>query len=138
MNATGVVAGRGVRGLVRTGVIAALATMLAVTLVAALAQAVGVDFEIPDGGESIPVAGFAVVTGFFSLVGVVIAVALRRWTARPAVPFLRTTAALTAVSLVPPTISGANATTVTALLALHLVAAGVMIPALTSSLRRPS
>jgi hypothetical protein len=66
------------RALVVTGLLATLAAMAATTLAAALAQAVGVDFEIPDGGETIPLPGFAVVTGFFSLVGVVIAVALRR------------------------------------------------------------
>ena len=42
--------------------------MVATTLAAALAQAVGVDFEVPDGGETIPLPGFAVVVGFFSVV----------------------------------------------------------------------
>jgi len=32
------------------------------------ARAIGVDFEVPDGGETIPLSGFAVVTGFFSVV----------------------------------------------------------------------
>ena len=72
------------RGLAVTGFVAALAAMVATTLAAALAQAVGVDFEVPDGGETIPLAGFAVVTGVFSVVGIVIAVALLRWSARPA------------------------------------------------------
>src|SRR5687767_683254 len=71
------------RGLAGTGVIATLAAMVATTLAAALAQAVGVDFEVPDGGETIPLSGFAVVTGFFSVVGIVIAGALLRWSARP-------------------------------------------------------
>ncbi|MEV1085146.1 DUF6069 family protein [Streptomyces sp. NPDC050211] len=52
--------------------------MAATTLAAALAQAVGVDCEVPEGGETIPLSGFAVVTGFFSVVGIVIAVALLR------------------------------------------------------------
>ena len=56
------------RGLAVTGFIATLAAMVATTLAAALAQAVGVDFEVPDGGETIPLSGFAVVTGFFSVV----------------------------------------------------------------------
>jgi Family of unknown function (DUF6069) len=106
------------------------------TLAAALAQAVGVDFEVPDGGETIPLSGFAVVTGFFSVVGIVMAAALRRWSARPAERFVRTAVSLTAISLVPPLLSGANpATTTTALLGLHLVAATVMIPTLARSLR---
>ena len=122
------------RGLAGTGFIATLAAMVATTLAAALAQAVGVDFEVPDGGEAIPLAGFAVVTGFFSVVGVVIAVALLRWSASPARRFGWTAVSLTAISLVAPLISGADTATVTALLGLHLVAATVMIPTLARSL----
>src|SRR6476661_5870785 len=122
------------RGLAGAGFIATLAAMVATTLAAALAQAVGVDFEVPDGGERIPLSGFAVVTGFFSVVGIVIAAALLRWSARPAERFVRTAVTLTAISLVPPRLSGADTATITALLGLHLVAATVMIPALTLSL----
>ncbi|MER7130618.1 DUF6069 family protein [Streptosporangium saharense] len=122
-------------GLVGTGLVATLAATVVTILAAALAQAVGVDFEIPDGGETIPLSGFAVVTGFFSVVGVVIAAALLRWSARPAERFGWTAVALTAISLVPPFLVGAATTTVVALLALHLVPAAVMILALTRSLR---
>ena len=141
---TGVVAGPAsgqtshthrLRGLAGTGFIATLAAMVATTLAAALAQAVGVDFEVPDGGETIPLSGFAVVTGFFSVVGIVIAAALLRWSARPAERFVWTAVSLTAISLVPPLLSGANTATTTALLGLHLVAATVMIPTLARSLR---
>ncbi|MEU7820726.1 DUF6069 family protein [Catellatospora sp. NPDC049133] len=134
MNDTAVGAGR-LRGLIGTGLLATLAAMVATTLAAALAQAMGVDFELPDGGEAIPLPGFAVVTGFFSVVGIVIAAALRRWSARPAERFVWTAVSLTVVSLVPPLLSGANTATITALLALHLVPAAVMIPALARSLR---
>ncbi|MFF1675733.1 DUF6069 family protein [Streptomyces sp. NPDC058256] len=144
MDDTGVVAGPAsgrtghthrLRGLAGTGLIAALAAMVATTLAAALAQAVGVGFEVPDGGETIPLSGFAVVTGFFSVVGIVIAVALLRWSARPAKRFVWTAVSLTAISLVPPLLSGANTATITALLGLHLVPAAVMIPTLARSLR---
>lgn len=124
------------RGLAVTGFIAALAAMVATTLAAALAQAVGVDFEVPDGGETIPLAGFAMVTGFFSVVGIVIGAALLRWSVRPAERFVWTAVSLTAISLVPPLLSGANTATTTALLGLHLVAAAVMIPTLARSLRK--
>jgi hypothetical protein len=126
---------RRLRKLAATGFIATLAAMLATTLAAALAHAVGVDFEVPDGGETIPLSGFAVVTGFFSVVGVVIAAALLRWSARPAERFVRTAVTLTAISLVPPLLSGADTATITALVGLHLVAATVMIPTLARSLR---
>jgi hypothetical protein len=147
INDSGVIAGPAVgqggrtrrfRGLVVTGLMATLAAMVATTLAAALARAVGVDFEIPDGGEAIPLPGFAVVTGFFSVVGVVIAVALLRWSARPAKRFVWTAVSLTAISLIPPLLSGADAATTTALLGLHLVPAAVMIPALARSLRARS
>src|SRR5919108_1233655 len=101
-------------GLAVAGFIAALAAMVATTLAAALAQAVGVDFEVPDGGESIPLPGFAVVTGFFSVVGIVIAAALLRWSARPAERFVQTAVSLTAISLVPPLLSAADTATITA------------------------
>ena len=122
------------RGLAGAGLIATLGAMVATTLAAALAQAVGVDFEVPDGGETIPLSGFAVVTGFFSVVGIVMAAALLRWSARPAERFVRTAVSLTAISLVPPLLSGANPATITALLGLHLVAATVMIPTLARGL----
>ena len=109
--------------------------MVATVLAAALARAAGVDFEVPDGGEIIPLPGFAVVTGFFSVVGIVIAAALRRWSARPAERFVGITVLLTAISLVPPLIVGAGAATSTALIGLHLVAAAIVIPSLARNLR---
>jgi hypothetical protein len=123
------------RGLAGTGLVATLAAMAATTLAAALAQAVGVDFEIPDGGQTIPLSGFAVVTGLFSVVGTVIAVALLRWSARPCRRFLWTAVSLTAISLVPPLLSGANAATTATLVGLHLIPATVMIPILARGLR---
>ena len=80
-------------------------------------------------------SGFAVVTGFFSVVGIVIAAALLRWSARPAERFVQTAVTLTAISLVPPLLSGAATATISALIGLHLVAATVMIPTLARSLR---
>ena len=123
------------RGLVGRGLVATVAAVAATSLAAALARAGGVDFEVPDGGETIPLSGVAVVTGFFSVVGIVIAAGLLRWSARPAERFVRTALSLTAISLVPPLLSGANTATTTALLVLHLVPATVMIPTLARSLR---
>lgn len=144
MNDTGVVAGQApghtgqthqLRYLVGIGFIALLAAMLATTLAAALVQALGVDFEIRGGDETIPLAGFTVVTGMFSAVGVVIAAAFLRWSARPARRFVWTAVSLTVISFVPPFLSGAGTATIAALLGLHLVPATVMIPALAWRLR---
>jgi hypothetical protein len=141
LNDTGVVAGqagrsRRLRGLAGSGFIATLAAIVATTVAAALAQAVGVDFEVPDGGGTIPLPGFAVVSGFLSVAGIVLAAALLRWSKRPAARFVQTALSLTAISFVAPLLSGANTTTITALLVLHLVPATVMIPTLALSLRR--
>jgi hypothetical protein len=111
--------------------------MAATTLAAAFTRSLGVDFEVA-GGETIPVSGIGVVTGFFSLIGIAIAAALLRWSARPAERFGWTAVSLTAISLVPPFLSGASATTITTLVVLHLVAAAVMIPTLVRSLRTSS
>jgi uncharacterized protein DUF6069 len=123
------------RGLVGAGLVAVLVATAATTLAAGLAMAVGVEFEVPEGGETIPLPGFAVVTGFFSAVGVGIAVAFRRWSARPAERFGWTTVSLTVISLVPPLIAGADAAATTVLVGLHLVVAAVMIPVLIRGLR---
>lgn len=48
---------------------------------------------------------------------------------------LQTTVSLTAISLIPPVLWGSGGATATALIVLHLVAAMVMIPTLTRSLR---
>jgi hypothetical protein len=126
---------RRIRGLAATGLVAVVVTVAATIAAAALARAAGVAFEIPRGGETIPLAGFAVMTGFFSIVGVGIAAAFQRWSDRPARRFGWTAGSLTAVSLVPPLMSGAAGSTVTALVVLHLVAAAVMIPALMGRIR---
>ena len=120
------------RRLAATGLLATVVAMVVTALAAALLKALGVDFVV-DGGE-IPVAGFASITGLFSVVGIVIAAALLRWSARPAEHFVRIALALTALSLVPPVLWGSGAGTVAGLIVLHLVAAAVMIPALARGL----
>ncbi|HET9422522.1 MAG TPA: DUF6069 family protein [Nocardioides sp.] len=124
----------GPRGLVVTGVIATLLAMAAAAATGAIAKALGVDFELPDGGEAVPTFGFAVMTGICAAVGVLIAAGLRQWSPSPARTFLRTALTLTAISLVPPFLAEADAATVTGLVVIHLVAASVMIPALTRCL----
>lgn len=118
-----------------TGVIAAVVAATSTTAAGAIARAAGVRFEIPDGGEAIPTGAFATVTGFFSLVGVGLALGLARWSNRPAQRFVAVTVPLLAVSLVPPFVVGASLGTSIALVALHLLAAAVMIPVLARRLR---
>jgi hypothetical protein len=60
---------------------------------------------------------------------------LRRALTTLKVRFVWTAVSLTAISLVPPFLSGANAATTTTLLGLYLVAATVVIPTLAPGLR---
>ena len=109
-------------------------SIAATALAAALARAAGVDFEVSGSAETIPVSGIAFVTGVFSIIGVVIAVALLRWSVRPAERFVWIAVSLTAISLVPPILAGEDIATRATLVGLHLVAAAVVIPTLTRSL----
>lgn len=121
--------------LVGLGAAAAAATLNVV--VAALARSAGVDLEVT-GGEAIPVSGIAFVTLVLSVVGLLIASALSRWSSSPVQWWLRTTVALTAVSLVPPLLAAADAATAVTLVALHLLAAAVVVPAVARTLRAPA
>jgi hypothetical protein len=138
MSDTRVIDRRRVRGLGGGGLMATVAAMAATALTAALARSAGVDFEVSGADETIPVSGIAFVTGVFSIVGIVIAVAFLHGSARPAERFVWTAVWLTAISLVPPLLAGEGAATRAALIALHLVAASVMIPTLARRLANRS
>jgi len=122
------------RGLVLSGLAVAVAGALGATLVGALLMAIGVDFELPHGGESIPLTGFTFVTLIFSIVGIGIAAALRRWSRHPRTTFVRVTVGLTALSLVPPFFQDASGATVAGLVLLHVTAAAIVIPGLARRL----
>ncbi len=87
------------RGTRRHRLRATLAAMVA-TPVAAAARAAGIDFEVPEGGETIPVTGFAVVPASSRSWAVIAAACCGGALAPPAVPW--TALSLTAISLVPP------------------------------------
>src|SRR5690242_8001507 len=88
-----------VRPLVRAGLVATVAASLATTVVAAGGHAAGISLDI--SGEAIPMFGFPQLTAIFSLIGLGLAVVLIRRAGSPRRTFVRTTVALTAVSLVP-------------------------------------
>jgi hypothetical protein len=79
----------------------------------------------------IPVLGFATLTALFSLIGVVVAVVRSRVAWRPRSTFVRNTVVLTVLSFVPDVIVGAAPTTRALLILTHLVAAAIVIPAVT-------
>jgi amino acid transporter len=117
------------------GVAAAAAAAVVTTVLAAVASSAGVSFA--DGtGASIPIAGFAQLTLVFSLIGVGIAAVLARRARRPRSTFVRTAAALTALSVVPDLTFGFDAASAATLITLHLVAAAIVVPTLAGRLAR--
>jgi hypothetical protein len=124
------------RPLWRTGARAGLVAAVATTAVAAVALAAGVPVAIE--GEQIPVLGFAQLTLMGAAVGVGLAKALARWASRPRRTFMTTTVALTALSIVPDLMVSATTATKLVLIATHLVAAAIVIPALADRLPGPT
>ena len=123
---------RNTRSLVGAGVAAAAIASVATSAVAAAGSAAGVSLDV--SGAPIPVTGFATLTAIFSLVGLVLALVLARFAARPRTAFVRTTVALTILSLVPDVIADATPATKMLLMLTHLVAAAIVIPAIARRL----
>ena len=117
------------RAGVRSGVTAAAAT----TVVAAVAHAAGVSLE-DTAGKAFPLYGFPQLTLLFTAVGVLIAAGIRRRSSRPHTTFVRTTVALTALSVVPDALVHADTGTKLVLATTHVVAAAIVIPALAARL----
>lgn len=117
------------------GVLATLAGAVVTEVFALGARAVGVPMDVASPGQAeaaeIPVGGFAGGVLFWSIAGIVLAMALARWAKLPARTFVVVTVVLTALSLVGPAVAPHTATSTQIVLALsHVVAAAVIIPAL--------
>jgi hypothetical protein len=121
------------RALAVPGIAAGLAAAAATTTVAGVARAAGV--ALAAEGEQIPLLGFAQITFIFSIVGLILAAVLRRKAARPRRTFVRTTVALTAVSLAAPFTLPMDGVSIAVLILTHVVAAAIVIPAVASRLR---
>jgi len=121
-----------VRPLWRTGVKAGLVAAAATTTIAVVASAAGVSFEVE--GEAIPLAGYAQMTLIGAVLGILLAKALGRWARHPQQTFVRTTVALTALSVVPDLTIGFDATSAATLIVCHVVAAAIIIPRLAAPL----
>ena len=116
----------------RTGATAGVVAAVATTVVAAVALAADVPLALD--GEQIPLAGFAQMTLLGAAIGVVLAKALSRWSAMPRRTFVAATVALTALSTVPDLAAPATAASKIVLIATHLVAAAIVIPAVAGRL----
>jgi hypothetical protein len=116
----------------RTGLAYGAVAAAATTTVAGIAHAAGVSLDI--SGEAIPLAGFAQVTFVCSMIGTLLAGVFARKASRPRHTFVVTTLALTALSLVPDVLADAATSTRITLALTHLVAAAIVIPALSTRL----
>ena len=116
------------RPALASGVAAAAVT----TTMAAVLHAAGVSLEID--GAPIPAAGFANLTLMCVALGYVLAVTLRRFARTPHHTFVVTTIALTVASFIPDVIVSASLGTRFSLMAMHVVAAAIVIPAIASRL----
>jgi hypothetical protein len=114
---------------------------VATELLATTARATGVPLRADNIGShtaaKIGVFGFALPTLMCAAIGTLLAVGLARRARRPAYTFVVATIALTVLSLVSPVFAGATtvATKITLVVA-HLLAAGIVIPALARRLGR--
>ena len=116
----------------RTGAKAGVLAAVATTVLAGVALAADVPLEID--GEALPLLAFAQLTLMATAVGVLLAKAVTRWSTRPRRAFVAVTVALTALSVVPDLSVPASTASRAVLIATHLVAAAIVIPALAGRL----
>lgn len=123
---------RTARPLAGIGVVAAAVASAATMTVAAVGHAAGISLVL--AGAPIPVPGFGLLTAMFSLIGLAIAIVLRRTAQRSHGTFVRVTVLLTTISLIPDAVADAAVATKALLMLTHLVAAAIVIPALARRL----
>jgi hypothetical protein len=122
-----------VGSLLRGGAVATVLAAAATTIVAAAGHAVGISLAV--SGAPIPPSLFATLTVMFSVLGLLIALVLRRFARSPRTAWIRTTVVLTVLSLVPDVLADADGATKALLMLTHLVAAVIVIPAVAWRLR---
>lgn len=111
------------RAALTSGAIAAVAT----TAAAAAADLAGVPLAID--GETIPMLGFAQMTLVGAVVGGLLAAALNRYGTHPQRSFLQAVVVLTVLSCIPSVTLPPDAATKVVLVATHLLAAAIIVPA---------
>jgi hypothetical protein len=117
--------------LVRRGGAAGAVAAVVTTATAMIARAAGVDLEVD--GAAIPIAAFAMWTVIGAALGVALARVLgdrRR--------FVAVASAATGLSLIPPIALPDHAATKAVLVGAHLLAAAIIIPALSQLLTMPA
>ena len=117
----------------RAALVSGAGAAVVTTAVAAVAHAADVPFEID--GEMIPLLGFAQMTLVGAVLGGLLAAALDRWAARPRQLFVWATVVLTALSCVPSVAWPPDAATKIVLVATHVLAAAIIVPAIARQIR---
>jgi peptidoglycan/LPS O-acetylase OafA/YrhL len=118
----------------RKGAVAGVIAAASTVAVAGAAQAIDIPLQSAPG-ETVPILGFGQLTLVFTLVGVLIARSIDRRCRRPRATLAKVTIALTALSLVPDMMLDAGTATKVTFVLTHLVAAAIVIPALSSAVR---
>jgi hypothetical protein len=123
----------------RVGAVAAVAAAVATTVVALTAKAIDIPMKAAASeasvAKAIPLSGFALGTLLATAIGTILAVILARRAQRPVRLFVVITSVLTLASFFGP-ITTSHATTATRLVLAftHVVAAAIVIPALSRRL----
>jgi uncharacterized membrane protein len=115
------------RTLTRSTVSVAAISGVTTTAVAFLIRSAGVPLAVH--GE-IPLAGFAQFTIFGAVIGGVVVALLNRFSAFPRRRFLQLTIGFTALSCIVPAAFAATPSSKIALVALHVLAASIIVPVL--------
>lgn len=106
---------------------------VAVTAAAVAADVAGVPLAID--GETIPLAGFAQMTAVGAVLGGLIAAACNRFAAQPRQVFVAIAVALSALSCIPSVTMPPDGATKIVLVATHILAAVIIVPAVARQLR---
>lgn len=117
------------RSTLASGLVGAVVT----TAAAAAVHAAGVSFEVE--GEMIPLLGFAQMTFLGAVIGGLLLAGLNRWNGQARNRFVQATLALTALSCLPSIAMPDDAGSQIALVALHVLAAVIIVPVLARHAR---
>jgi hypothetical protein len=112
----------------RTTLVVGVVAAAIAAAVAAGVHAAGVPLEVE--GEMIPLPGFAQMTFVGAVIGGLLLAVLNRRSAAPGRRFVQATVALTALSCVPSVAMPEDVATKVALVAIHLLAAAIVVPVL--------
>jgi hypothetical protein len=114
--------------LLRTTVTVGIAAAAATVGTAAAVHAAGVPLAVD--GKMIPLGGFAQMTALGAIIGGLLLAVLNRRSDEPRRRFVQFTIALTALSCVPSVAWPPDVATKVALVAIHLLAAAIIVPVL--------